>query len=174
MEIKYEAVFGDQSLFDSAEPDVFLVETDGVYKTFHKETTGKVSIWTRRGCDLAMRRIIRTPTWTVADQQAGRLPDVGCRVFDEKNENEVIVKAINTRQVCLESPDGFIYLLPPDDIQPIESPEEKAARLEDEFSADIGLPKDLERIEERLAYKRGLRDAYRKLSGDLPVPAKEK
>ena len=29
---------------------------------------------------IAMRRIIRTPTWTVEDQKAGKLPEVGCRV----------------------------------------------------------------------------------------------
>ena len=179
MEIKYEAVFGDQSLFDDAEPDVVLAETNGVYRTFHKESDKPYDVASVSRSDLAMRRIIRTPIWTKEDWKAGKLPPVGCRVLYARNGlNGEIVSIddsdVDDVELCLRFKDKSLLVCKMNLVKPIESPEEKAARLEDEFSADIGLPKDLERIEERAAYKRGLRDAYRKLSGDLPVPAKEK
>ena len=181
MEIKYEAVFGDQSLFDGAEPDVFLVETDGVYKTFHKETSGKVTIWTRNGCDLAMRRIIRTPTWTVADQKAGKLPEVGCRVdFCHKlntNWRTGEIKYIDD-QVAVIKEDAidrpFIYEVDRVEFKPIETPEELSQRLREEWcsnaldSASIlsGMREyELKRLG---GYIGNIYDAL--LSGDLPVP----
>ena len=185
MEIKYEAVFGDQSLFDSAEPDVFLVETDGVYKTFHKETTGKVSIWTRRGCDLAMRRIIRTPTWTVADKKAGKLPEVGCRVnFCHKLTSKWQTGEIKyiDNQVTIIKTDGiddrpFVYEIDRVEFKPIESPEEKAARLREEWCikalSSCSILSGMQKYELKRfgGYIEDIYDAL--LSGDLPVPVKE-
>ena len=118
-EIKYEAVFGDYK-FSSPACEVAIQSSFG--EIIERRFTKPLVIPEGWGV-IAMRRIICTPIWTVADQKAGKLPEVGCNVFDEMNENEVIVKAINARQVCLESPDGFIYLLPQADMKPIESPE---------------------------------------------------
>lgn len=115
--------------------------------------------------------------WTAEDQKAGRLPEVGCIVFDKINETEVTIKVINKRQACLESNDGFIYLLPPSEIKPIESPEEKAARLREEWcikalsSCSIlsGMQKyELKRLGE---YIEDIYDAL--LSGELPMPSKK-
>ena len=190
MEIKYEAVFGDQSLFDGMMSDCEFASEAYGYKfakgaLYYCEKNNENAGW-RLSCKShltfkpsAMRRIIRTPTWTKADQLAGKLPEVGCRVLYARNGlNGEIVSIddsdVDDVELCLRFKDKSLLVCKMNLVKPIESPEEKAARLEDEFSADIGLPKDLERIEERAAYKRGLRDAYRKLSGDLPVPAKEK
>ena len=184
MEIKYEAVFGDQSLFDGAEPDVFLVETNGVYKTFHKETSGKVTIWTRNGCDLAMRRIIRTPTWTVADQKAGKLPEVGCRVdFCHKlntNWRTGEIKYIDDQVTVIKADDidrPFVYEFDRVEFKPIETPEEKAQREEDEWvnkawsetAAFDGVTQD-----EHDRLRVHLRHIYRaQLSGELQAPKGE-
>ncbi len=176
MEIKYEAVFGDQSLFDGAEPDVFLVETNGVYKTFHKETSGKVTIWTRNGCDLAMRRIIRTPTWTVADQKAGKLPEVGCECVYLRNGLIGEIVSIDDSdaddvELCLRFKDKSLLVCKIDRIKPIETPEEKAARLKYEWAKNAN-----ELLFKRCSsttlteYLRVIYDAM--LSGDLPVPVK--
>ena len=178
MEIKYEAVFGPQELFDGFMDDCEF--TDGTYGfkagnscvaycERHNQKFGWSAIHNTEQINvIAMRRIIRTPTWSVADRKAGKLPEVGCKVFDVKNENEVIVKAINMRQVCLESSDGFIYLLPPDDIKPIESPEEKAARLREEWCSTAS------KLLKNLEYSSTLTSIYDALlSGDLPVPVKE-
>ena len=179
--MKYEAVFGDQSLFDGAPDDAviaikrpfisgvrseemyfFSSTFDAVMKAGSCFNFNNVILKTN---EYAERRIIAEPKcWTVEDKKAGRLPEVGCRVFDEMNEKEIIVKAINKRQVCLESPDGFIYLLPPSDIKPIESPEEKAQREEDEFVASVI---DLASENQLMScgFKDGLIAAYRKLKG---------
>lgn len=169
--MRYEPIFGDQSLFDKATRK----NTVAIYKIsenltveFDKYEELLAFLQQQHLCDrpdIAMRRIIRTPTWTVEDKKAGKLPEVGCRVFDVKNENEVTVKAINNRQVCLESNCGFIYLLPPDDIKPIESPEEKAARLRAEWYT-----KAREIYRNSNSDFKAVYDAL--LSGDLPVPVK--
>ena len=177
MEIKYEAVFGPQELFEGMMDDCELVCGEYGYKVkvsdlFYCEKYNQRYGWSKSTKSVlqlhpvtAMRRIIRTPTWTVADKKAGKLPEVGCRVFDVTNENEATVKAINKRQVCLESIDGFIYLLPPYYIKPIESPEEKAARLREEWCNEAVGVCSLGMTTSTRIY-----DAL--LSGDLPVPAK--
>ena len=174
MEIKYEAVFGNQELFDGAGTFTGLdvvtrnVDTD-LYSYCRREDL--TYDYLRKNPVVAMRRIIEEPKrWTVEDNKAGRLPEVGCKVFDVMNENKVIVKAINTRQVCLESSDGFIYLLPPSEIKPIESPEEKAARLEDEFYQAVRKTCAIGSSEEQ-AFRLACKVAHRMmLSGKLAAP----
>ena len=181
--MKYEMLFGDKDLADKFTNDrsVFIVERDGVYFEFEDGSAEGIN-YLANFCTIGdryyMRRIIEEPKrWTVADQKAGKLPEVGCNVFDEKNENEVVVRAINTRQVCLESPDGFIYLLPPDDIKPIETTEEKAKRLREEWCikalSSCSILSGMQKYElKRLGgYIEDIYDAL--LSGDLPVPSKE-
>ena len=170
-EIKFEPVFGPQDLFDGADPDIFLVETNGVYKTFHKETTGKVSIWTGNGCDLAMRRIIRTPTWTVADQKAGKLPTAGMiGSLNNGRQIEYLGKSVGgTLHHVRFMDDGECIRISLFDFLPIESPEEKAARLREEW-CDFAL----KIINHKFIDSRGPLAIYDALlSGDLPVPVKE-
>lgn len=174
IEIKYEPLYGLQKPFDNGPDDANaygFIHDGGVYVYYKIDKTSVYCFdtdnqWSHLDGQptlpfLAMRRIIRTPTWTKADKKAGKLPEVGCRVFDAINETEAVVKAANKRQVCLESGDGFIYLLPPSDIKPIESPEEKSARLRNKW---CNRAMDYSTIQE-------LYDAM--LSGELTMPNKD-
>ena len=93
-EIKYEAVFGDQSLFDGAPDDVDLIGHSGGH---YKNTPNGILYC--GGCTftadelrntgfIAMRRIIKTPVWTVADQLAGRLPEIGAKYLAGSDRQE--------------------------------------------------------------------------------------
>ena len=87
---------------------------------------------------LAMRRIIAEPKrWTVEDQKAGRLPEVGCRIyvpimFEEQNviysSEKVIVSISDNGGAVTRTEVASINL-----IKPIETPAEKAQRKEDEW-----------------------------------------
>ena len=180
MEIKYEAVFGPQELFDCASDDAVLAIKD--------TTSGRIHIFTNDGWiksglkherhigtsdkQIAMRRIIKAPVWTVADQQAGRLPEVGCRIYvpmmlEEQNviysSEKIIVSISDNEGAVTRTEVGSI-----DRIKPIESPEEKAARLRKEWC--VAASKQLKNLE----YNSTLTSIYDALlSGDLPVPVKE-
>ena len=151
-EIKFEAVFGDQSLFDNAPLGTELVgHSGGFYKnspdgpiycggcTFTTDEYRNIGF-------IAARRIIRTPTWTKADQLAGKLPEVGAEVIRVDHEDEgcnVIGEVIATwhcaennesSQTCLRLKDGTLFLVECySELRPIETPAEKAQRLRDEW-----------------------------------------
>lgn len=190
MEIKYEAVFGDQSLFDDAPEDCFCVAKN-VYDdcVFYREVD-RCLFWFDCGrwkplqfmscTPIAMRHIIKTPVWTVADHKAGKLPPVGCRVYvpmmhEEQNviysSEKIIVSISDNEGAVTRTEVGSI-----DRIKPIESPEEKAQRLEDEFINYV-LHHEKSQInssEELVAAKRAIKLAYKlQLSGELPMPGKE-
>ena len=229
MEIKYEAVFGPQELFDGASDDAVLAIKD--------TTSGRIHIFTNYGWiksglkherhigtsdnQIAMRRIIRTPTdvntyseskfedeleaiywhfdsqrkagslserdvfkgkvrylfnqfmqptktptWSSADQKAGKLPVVGCRVnFCHKsntNWRTGEIKYIDDQVVVIKTNNiarPFVYEVDRVEFKPIESPEEKAARLREEWVDNATFMTTYE-IYDKL------------LSGDLPVPVK--
>lgn len=184
MGIKYEAVFGDQSLFEesNSKSDLVVVSADvsGRSKTYFFASLvaafNFITDFPPRGIvfhSAAMRRIIRTPTWTVADQKAGRLPDVGCRVGTSIGECVVIGVDLNLNFVGVQhQDDGCMDVLSIDTIKPIESPEEKAARLEDEFYQAVRKTCAIGPSEEQ-AFRLACKVAHRMmLSGDLPVPVK--
>ena len=160
MEIKYEAVFGDQSLFDDAEPDVVLAETNGVYRTFHKESDKPYDVASVSRSDLAMRRIIRTPTWTVADHKTGKLPEVGAK-FLYKDEELCCHYVDSNGEIWANNFKGEVVTPLLREITPIESPEEKAARLRDEFVESTCRQNE----PHSTLYSDGVRAAYRKLKG---------
>ena len=105
--MKYEPVFGDQSLFDGMMDDCeFIVGTYGYKikdgKCFYCEKYNQKYGWAQTGDAAkalspvtAMRRIISEPKrWTVADQKAGRLPEYGANVLivvdgETEAENQV-------------------------------------------------------------------------------------
>lgn len=181
MEIKYEAVFGDQSLFVKGPEDANIVGKymgnprfykvcdSGVY--FYRQAT-----WHKADKDypgvplLAMRRIIPEPKrWTMQDKLAWRLPEVGRRVnFCHKlntNWRTGEIKYIDD-QVAVIKADAidrpFVYEVDRVEFKPIETPEEKAARLRSEW---CNRAMDYSTIQQ-------LYDAM--LSGDLPpVQAKD-
>ena len=127
---------------------------------------------------LAMRRIIRTPTWTAADQKAGKLLDVGCRIyvpimFEEQtviySSEKVIVSISDNGGAVTRTEVSSIDL-----IKPIESQEEKSARLKDEW-VEAAIYETVKRKEttndEHERLKARLGDVYRALlSGELAVP----
>ena len=132
---KYIPVFGPQELFDGAENcDEYLVavqhsvgqKTKVSFYPSLVEAFNYVTDFPPRGVVFhraAMRRIEETPAWTVADHQAGRLPEVGAEVIRVDHEDEgcnVIGEVIATwhcaennesSQTCLRLKDGTLFLL---------------------------------------------------------------
>ena len=121
---------------------------------------------------LAMRRIIAEPKrWTVEDQKAGRMPEVGCRVdFCHKlntNWRTGEIKYIDNQVAVIKADDidrPFVYEFDRVEFKPIETPAQKAQREEDEFVASVI---DLASENQLMScgFKDGVISAYRKLKG---------
>ena len=171
--MKYEMIFGDPSLFDNAPLGTELVgHSGGFYKnspdgpiycggcTFTTDEYRNIGF-------IAARRVIRTPTWTVEDQKAGRLPDVGCMVMVTSVDECASVAAINNDAVCVVFHDGEFTTLHKSGISPIETPEEKAERLRSEWINDA--INAVQKTDNAGGYE-AIYDAL--LSGELPVPTK--
>lgn len=170
-DIKYEPAFGNQTFFDGAPEDAVLAVSfcDGI--VYFSDSFKYPSVDFTSGTSIAMRRVIRTPVWTKADQLAGKVPEVGCEIAGD-------VTGINK---VLFSSDEFVVTLSQggavgkyikeevfDYFSPIESPEEKAARLRKEWC--VAASKQLKNLE----YNSTLTSIYDALlSGDLPVPGRE-
>ena len=150
MEIKYEAVFGDQSLFDGVLSDCeFASEMYGYMFAngilYYCEKYNEKAEWSL-SCKnhltfkpSAMRRIIAEPKrWTVEDQKAGRLPEVGDHLLTQGNLAEFIGLSHAPNNWCFRRLDGDwgIQTANMDWFSPIESPEEKAARLREEWCSN--------------------------------------
>ncbi len=145
-EMKYEAVFGNQKLFDNAPLGTELVgHSGGFYKnspdgpiycggcTFTTDEYRNIGF-------IAARRIIRTPTRTVEDQKAGRLPDVGAEVqfnfYQSAVMRQGVIKYIDDKVAVIQTEDvtrPFCYETCKVVFTPIETPEEKAERLRNEW-----------------------------------------
>ena len=115
---------------------------------------------------LAARGLKKTPTWTMEDQKAGKSPEVGCRVnFCHKlntNWRTGEIKYIDDQVTVIKADDidrPFVYEFNRVEFKPIETPEEKAARLREEWVSTATSMTTYE-IYDQL------------LSGDLPVPVK--
>ena len=112
-----------------------------------------------------MRRIIADPKrWTVADQKAGRLPEVGSLVEwnDCGVKLKVTIESAFFNKNCAFSFEGRgIGIAEIFDLSPIETPEEKAQREEDDFIDSL---KSVE-IHVGVFFNQGARAAYRKLKG---------
>ena len=176
--MKYEPVFGDQSLFDDAPEDAEMAATVCQMPRWYTMFNGKVLFcdskkesWKSADFNhpgsplLAMRRIIAEPNrWTVADQKAGRLLEVGCKVDTIIGECMIIGADLNLKHVAVQYHDGYMDILHISKIKPIETPEEKAQREEDEF---VKLMIDLASESQLMScgFKDGVIAAYRKLKG---------
>ena len=89
--MKYEPIFGDQSLFDGAPEDsTHATRGGGFYRATESGGVQYLSRGPLNGdmCEcldgylIAERRIIAEPKrWTAADQKAGRLPEVGAKLL---------------------------------------------------------------------------------------------
>ena len=173
--MKYEAVFGNQDLFDGAGTftglDVVVHSIASGIKSYARlSDLTPESLRNHPVC--AMRRIINEPKrWTVEDQKAGLLPEVGAEVqfnfYQSAVMRQGVIKYIDDQIAVIQTEDftrPFCYETCKVVFTPIETPEEKAQREEDEFisslsGADIqdGTVKDF--------FAQGARAAYRKLKG---------
>lgn len=158
--MKYEAVFGDYK-FSNPAGEIAMQSSFG--EIIEMRLTKPLVIPEGWGL-IAMRRVIPEPKrWTVEDKKAGRLPEVGSIVvstgFNEKCEF-LGVGMVNGFFV-VRLPNGLISINSASSFNPIETPEEKAQREEDEFinsliSVDIPVGG---------FFSQGARAAYRKLKG---------
>ena len=180
--MKYEAVFGDQSLFDGAGlfTGIDIVTRsvdDGLYITSRLSDETSTSI--KKNPIVAMRRIITEPKrWTWEDQKAGRLPEVGCIVLFTHNNFKCEVIAIDDSitvdvELALRFSDGSILVCKINKIKPIETPEEKAQRLRSEWINKAYV--DFHRLgcELEVLQKEQIKQIYDALlSGELTMPGK--
>jgi hypothetical protein len=171
--MKYEMIFGDKKLFDGAPADaefagwfcqeirwymVFsgkILFSDG--DTWHTSDNPYLS------ADIAaMRRIIKEPKrWTWEDKKNGRLPDVGSNVLYD-GESCSVIRLSNTCEICIDFV-GQLFLVYIQELKPIETPDEKAARLKSEWCDKAA--KQLKNLE----YTSTLTSIYdAMLSGELP------
>lgn len=175
MTIKYEPVFGDQSLFEGMPSDCEFISGAYGYKVkndslFYCEKYNQKYGWDCACVDTsdfkpdAARRIIKTPTWTWEDKKAGRLPEVGCVVMAIGVNEVARIAAINNDSVCsvcVVFEDGDFITLHFSGIAPIETPAEKAQREEEEFVESTCRQNE----PHSTLYSDGVRAAYRKLKG---------
>ena len=166
-QIKYEAVFGDQDLFIPAPSDAIVVRYGKDFYNYESEvtsTTGKL----RDNPIVAMRRIVEEAPepkrWTLADKEAGLLPCVGGEVSDMDGDVcRVIGVNHGGETVAVQYGVGSIKVFTLGDIAPIETPEERAKREEDEFVDSNIVGVEFKDNSDLSFYRKGLRAAYRKL-----------
>ena len=170
-EIKYEAVFGDQLLFNDVSDKAVIVikNNNSKYVITENESSDCFHLsLCQPDMYIAMRRIIKEPKrWTVADQKAGRLPEVGAHLLTEGNLAEFIGLSNANNNWCFRRLDGEhgIQTANKDWFAPIETPAEKAARLKSEWCAKAA--KQLKNLE----YTSTLTSIYDALlSGELKAP----
>lgn len=143
----------------------FYVGSSGVCT--HKFAESDIPVWcndvddtcTAMGFINDYLRLPRKPKrWTVADQQAGRLPEVGCNVSSVAYGYVCSVVAIDSisRHIWCQFPDQSVGSCMIFEINPIETPDEKAAREREEFVWSF----NSEKYSNPTLYREGLRDAY--------------
>ena len=175
MEIKYEAVFGPQELFDGMMGACEFASEEYGYKfangaLYYCERYNEKAGWAL-SCKShltfkpsAMRRIIAEPKrWTLEDKKAGMLPDVGCKVDTLIGECMIIGADLNLKHVAVQYHDGHMDILHISKIKPIETPEDKAQREEDEFVSLV--ESEYNKMPNEISFRAGIRAAYRKLKG---------
>ena len=142
--MKYEAVFGNQDLFDGAGTftglDVVVHSIASGIKSYARlSDLTPESLRNHPVC--AMRRIIADPNrWTLEDKKAGRLPDVGAEVqfnfYQSAVMRQGVIKYIDDQVAVIQTEDvtrPFCYETCKVVFTPIETPEEKAERLRSEW-----------------------------------------
>ena len=173
-DVNYEPIFGDQSLFDGAPNECFCVAKNVYDANVYYKSENLSLFWfddekwkplSFMSCTpIAIRRIIKEPKqWTWEDKNAGRLPDVLAKVttYDGKTYSFVGESCHDKQWSIKDDSTGKVYHTPINDILPIETPEEKVQREQEEFVASF----NSEKYSNPTLYREGLRDAYRKLKG---------
>ena len=174
--MKYEPVFGDQSLFDGAPSDsthatkgggFYMATEDGGVQYLSRGPLNGDRCKYIDGYLIAERRIIAEPKrWTVADQKAGRLPEVGS-VFTHRNETLTCLFIDADGEIWAHDINNRIVTPSLRNCYPLETPEEKAARLKECWGARAA--ELFARADDGAAFD-FIYDAI--LSGELPVPVK--
>lgn len=168
--MKYEAVFGDQSLFDGAPEMATHAAKGGGFYNIENMSVKYVSDGIFNGADvlsvggnlIAERRIIAEPKrWTVEDKKAGRLPEVGTEFQTSIGKRKCV---ITEGKFIFTVHDNAVEVFTVDSAMPVETPEEKAQREEDEFVSSL---RSVEIHDGTVSgfFKQGARAAYRKLKG---------
>ena len=167
-EVKFEPLFGDQSVFHKDDKESVVAIGYSLGRSIIKGFSDKYLSTLNRGEQIiAMRRIIKTPVWTVADQKAWRLPEVGAKYIGKNElnpETELICDFVDgDKCVWGHDKNKKMFCFYVSDITAIETTAEKAQLLEDEFVNDV-LNKPSRRMTEtdRGFYTDGIRAAYRK------------
>lgn len=177
--MKYEMIFGDEKLFAGVRDGIValrFVNGSGGKLLHCKEgqIDGLVEADLINHPIVAMRRIIRTPIWTVEDQKAGKLPEVGSKLIYTETWDEfefVGVIAGSMRWACKDFQDGFLYFFEQSEMSPIESPEEKARRERDAWARKASEFIDDELDCVNLVGEHVMRRFYNAmLSGELAAP----
>ena len=176
-------------------PDSQLV-TDGMPSFYvgssgactHKMAESDIPVWcndvddtcTAMGFINDCLRLTRKPKrWTIADQKAGRLPEVGSLVMlvDIETKNNIFefagVCAGSKRFAVKDITDGLLYFYSEEMIAPIETPDEKAERLRSEWINKAYV--DFHRLgcELEVLQKEQIKQIYDALlSGELTMPGK--
>ena len=168
--MKYEAVFGNQDLFDGAGTFTGLdVVTQSIASgnLMYCRLSDLTQQSLREYPVIAMRRIIQEPKrWTVEDKKAGLLPEIGAELIHESEGCVNFVGEFDFRWM-LRTKEGGLYLAEKFYCSPIETPEEKAERLKSEWCAKAA--KQLKNLE----YTSTLTSIYDALlSGTLSAPTK--
>ena len=137
--MKYEVVFGNQELFDGAGTftglDVVVHSIASGIKSYAR-SSDLTPESLRNHPVVAMRRIIQEPKrWTVEDQKAGLLPEVGAELLHESEGCVNFVGEFDFRWM-LRTKEGGLYQAEKFYCSPIETPEEKAERLRSEWCSE--------------------------------------
>ena len=160
--MKYEIIFGDYEFASSTSE---IAVRSGYGDILEMSLIAPIVIpdeWSV----IAMRRIIKEPKrWTWEDKKAGRLPEVGSIVSSVAYGYTCSVVAIdsNSRHIWCQFPDQSVGSCMIFEINPIETPAEKAQREEDEFVD--ALVSEYNKMPSSISFKAGIRAAYRKLKG---------
>ena len=148
--MKYEMIFGDEALFDGAPDDAEYAGWFCQEIRWYMILNGKIlfsdgGTWCTSdnpylSADIAaMRHIIKEPKrWTVEDQKAGRLPEVGAKCRNYHSVDERTVLSVTDKYVGIERDNSDMnpyFVTHAEFLQyyiPIETPREKYDRERDE------------------------------------------
>ena len=137
-QIKYEAVFGDQSLLEKESDDVVAVRFNDYTNRCYPITKDKLLSLTFTDLKVipivALRRVIHVPTWTRADHKAGKLPPIGAKHgFNGLGGVFACLFVDCDGYVWSSGDDNQIYCSSDYELQPIETDAERQQREREEW-----------------------------------------
>lgn len=187
MEVKYEPIFGDQSLFDGAPENAEIAALYSPINGYTGEDIMKhfrclndainYKCISRYSAKVAQRRIIPEPKrWTWEDKESGKMPEIGAQVitpYDNGGISTVIGYSPNGKYFFFEN-DNDVLRATIKESSPIETPEEKAQRERNEWAKKASQFIDDELDCVNIVGEHVMRRFYNALkSGELPMPGKE-